>query len=284
MKVAVGDTLYFFKSPHALMQDCIFFAHAGYIPDDPKYGGTFTVPAGVTLHFYTLHGQSNLSSPKDVFNRPDDAQISFVAPRVQTKQVVFFNEKKQEKDVRYDRVVDKATGNFVIKNEYIGMPRKALQLLTDAKEFSLPAAAEKKKQGGAQAAAAAGGQPKPDRWVRAAGLERKVFKPGETCYNYLMMKALGEHWKDKNPKTDKPWSYEDIEEIQKQNSQANGKWAPHFVSIRNRKAFWNSNWMLLSDAIQQILAAMKTQNRTITDFWFAGCRGIHPGWKPSQGS
>lgn len=261
-KIAFGNNLYFFTSPHRLSTDCIIFAHAGYVPDDPKYGGVFTVPDGVTLTFYTIHGQSNLSNPAAVFDKPNNV-ASFVAPRAETQVMTFWNAKLKRSEQRSVPKTN-AEGFHTFKSENIGFNRKAAQKLLGMN-------------------VAADGTLSADE----ASLERKHFRGGDRCYNYLMMKALGEHFAKKPGGA--YWGYEDIEERQADADQRRRSgdpqaWAPHYVSVRNRRWAWMSNYVLLADAVRRVREGARAQGIQLDNFYLGGCRGIHPGWRPNQGS
>jgi len=57
---AIGDYLYFFRSPVAGTRQCLIFGHAGWVP---RLGDKFTLPAGITLNFRSWHGSPNTSNP-----------------------------------------------------------------------------------------------------------------------------------------------------------------------------------------------------------------------------
>jgi hypothetical protein len=261
-KLPFGDNLWFFKSPHRASTDCIIFAHAGYIPDDRKYGGTFTVPAGVTLTFYTIHGQSNLSNPGRVFDKPDNV-ASFNAPRAETTVLTVWNAKLKRSEQRSVPKVN-AEGFHTFKTEEVGFNRKAAKLLLGMRTDAQGTIADTE-----------------------GSMERKRFQAGARCYDYLMMKALGEHFAKKPGGS--YWTYEDVEERQRDGDEKRRAgdptgWAPHFVSVRNRRWAWMTNYVLLSSAITRIRAGALVQGVQIDNFYLGGCRGIHPGWKPNQGS
>jgi hypothetical protein len=118
-------------------------------------------------------------------------------------------------------------------------------------------------------------------------LERKRFAAGDRCYNYLMMKALGEHFAKKVDGS--YWSYKDIEDRQADNDQKRRSgdaraWAPHYVSVRNRRWAWMNNYVLLADAIRRVREGARAQGIQVDNFYLGGCRGIHPGWRPNQGA
>lgn len=63
---AIGDYLYFFRSPAAACEHCLIFGHAGWVP---RLGDKFTVPAGVSLDFKAWHGFPNTSNPtREILN------------------------------------------------------------------------------------------------------------------------------------------------------------------------------------------------------------------------
>lgn len=98
--------------------------------------------------------------------------------------------------------------------------------------------------------------------------DQAEFAPGSVCKDYILVKGLGYHWDKKKPDA---WTYRKLEEY-----MTNSIWKPHVVSIRNRKAFGTKKYVLLSETIKQVRARYPG----VTKFIFAGCRGVHPDWKP----
>jgi len=98
--------------------------------------------------------------------------------------------------------------------------------------------------------------------------DQAEFSPGSVCKDYILVKGLGYHWDKKNPKD---WTYKKLEGF-----MTNSIWKPHVVSIRNRKAYGTKKYVLLSETIKLVRASYPH----VTKFVFAGCRGVHPDWKP----
>lgn len=78
-QIALGEQLYFFTSPAPGTTTCLIWGHGGHLAGD----GQYDVPSGVTVHFYTDHGQNRQSNPTDAIlagTNGQDAKISVAGP------------------------------------------------------------------------------------------------------------------------------------------------------------------------------------------------------------
>src|SRR5262249_7745927 len=92
----VGADLEFLKSPLDDTADCVIFGHAGQVPDDRRYNRKFEIPWGVTLHFYTLHGQAIRTHPDVALNKkPDDDDFVFLRPPPEVQPQIELRNKKK---------------------------------------------------------------------------------------------------------------------------------------------------------------------------------------------
>lgn len=104
-----------------------------------------------------------------------------------------------------------------------------------------------------------------------ANHEKKTFRVGESCCNYIIVKGVGKHWDKKNPDDS---SYTRLAELVGMTADTG---APvHFVSVRNRRFSNAKKFQLLGDVINLV----KKHEPQITTFVMAGCRGVHPDWNP----
>jgi len=101
--------------------------------------------------------------------------------------------------------------------------------------------------------------------------ERKTFRAGESCFNYIVVKGVGKHWDKKKPDES---SYSEIAKLVGQASSAGSP--VHFISVRNRRFKDAKRFMLLGD----VITAVKAHEPRITTIVMGGCRGIHPTWNP----
>jgi hypothetical protein len=193
-QVELGDYLYFFTSPVPDTASCLIFGHAGWVP---RLGEEFELPAGVSLHFKSWHGDPNNTNPTRT--------ILAGAPQHTQKDIVL-----------------------------AAAPTKAARMLTDARD-------------------------------------KRDFRGGERCYDYVIVKGLGRHWEAANPAAA---SYTQIK--QKMDVAQGTNYCDHFVSIRNRRFHGAQRYVMLSAVIDQVRA----HDATITRFIMAGCRGVEPHWTP----
>ncbi len=101
--------------------------------------------------------------------------------------------------------------------------------------------------------------------------DKRTYRGGESCYNYVIVKGLGKHWDKKNP-NDSSYTW-----VAKKVGQSADTGTPvHFVSIRNRCFLKAKKFQLLGDVINLV----KAHEPQITEFMMAGCRGVHPDWTP----
>ncbi len=81
------------------------------------------------------------------------------------------------------------------------------------------------------------------------------FPAGTLCFNYSLKKYLGGHGSDYNY-------------VQYQGHMGNGAWAPHVVSIRNRRTLGSTKTVLLSEVVDLVL----DHQPTIKDMYCTNCR------------
>jgi hypothetical protein len=101
--------------------------------------------------------------------------------------------------------------------------------------------------------------------------DKRTFRGGESCYNYVIVKGLGKHWNKKNPNDS---SYTTVAKLVGLSARIGTP--VHFVSIRNRCFLKAKKFQLLGDVINLVRA----HEPQITEFMMAGCRGVHPDWTP----
>ena len=150
--------------------------------------------------------------------------------------------------------------------------------------------------------------------VREAAGDGRRFSPGAECHNYVYIKGIGKHWNTKKKflgvikykKTltnevrgpsgtlmndPEPFSYGLIHQSLQKKWDAIVKrdfyvhaftqnWAPHYVTIRNRKKRGMKRYVHLEDIVGQVKEYAAGNGLTVRDFYCAGCRGIHEGWRP----
>lgn len=245
--IALGDGVELLLSPLRTTSECVIYGHAGQVPTDDRFNGKFTIQRGCTLHFWTLHGQSNESNPTRLLDaRPDDNEVKFVVKSYKTQYLdrnlnVIAGARFDSPDVRAGRL----------------RPHRAETSIDPAK-----------------AARAA-------RFFGAMdGLHGKRFSAGDECFNYVVKNGLGIHWASDNAATTRPYGVSDI--IRKQDA-VNGAivagqirpWCPHVVHVADRSV------QRLSDLLTRIRShfVRSAVATTVTDYYFAGCRGIHPNWR-----
>ncbi|OZG71757.1 hypothetical protein BTA51_19145 [Hahella sp. CCB-MM4] len=95
--------------------------------------------------------------------------------------------------------------------------------------------------------------------------DKRQFSGGSLCKNYVVVKGLGYHWDKKNADN---WSYKQMEKF-----MTSSIWKPHIASVRNRNS---KKYLLLSEIIDLV----RQDKPNVNKFIFAGCRGVHPDWKP----
>jgi hypothetical protein len=104
--------------------------------------------------------------------------------------------------------------------------------------------------------------------------EKRNYRPGDMCYNYVIVKGVGRHWNARNPGET---SYTVI--ARELGIAAHAGKPSHFVSVRNRRFRGASHYVLLGDVITAVQAHLTGQNDL--QFVMAGCRGMHPEWRPN---
>jgi hypothetical protein len=103
--------------------------------------------------------------------------------------------------------------------------------------------------------------------------EKRNYRPGDTCYNYVIVKGVGRHWSARNP------GEASYTEIARQLGVAAEAGNPsHFVSVRNRRFPGARHYVLLGAVITAVQEYLGGQDDL--QFVMAGCRGMHPEWRP----
>jgi hypothetical protein len=303
--VRAGDDLTVVRSPLADTTDCVIFGHAGQVPDDPRFNGQFKVPFGLTLHFYTIHGQASLTSPLAALNaKPDDNDVTFnfqKPGRIKDEQSTPAGKRKEPTTTvtrdgdrvttvrRDDKGTHMSTSYFERET-----PKKDVRdakgvLVRDRYEQPVQtngAERFKLKESSLQGTV----NDKASRLLRGTDpLEGKRFGPTASCFNYVVKNGMGLHWADDHPTTRAPWKAADIIAIQDRllatrralpgdNAVDRDKaWVPHFVFVHSEHV------VRLSDLITRahlFISMDESFGRHVEHFYFAGCRGIHPGWRP----
>lgn len=243
---SIGAHLEFLLSPLETSKECVIFGHSGQVPDNQKFGGLFKIPTGCTLHFYTLHGQSNWTTPTlCLAKRPDDSDLCFYV----NKSSGVMEEKMVP--VRGALKKNLATRDFgftkTVKIETPKIIGKEVRSAKAAKFFGVN-----------------------------EGVDGKLFKSQSECYNYVVKNGLGVHWKS-GPLAGRA----DI--LRRQKELYDGRrrddlnpWAPHFVYVND------DGVVRLNDLFRDVTSFAIRRRLSITDYYFAGCRGIHPGWSPES--
>ncbi len=269
----IGSHLEFLKSPLEESTDCVIWGHAGQVPDNPNLGGTFRVPYPVTLHFYTIHGQANRTRPEAALARkPDDSDVTFnietatlvTAP---AEDLLGIQPSVQMINGKVIRKLEERSTNSTYYVEQKPKLRRSGSVSRSDNTIDRRDAAFRKV----------------NKLLRGNdALEGKVFTPNQECWNYVVKNGLGSHWQQTNPDTDKPYTTQDIMREQDKllqgwrgQARAVNSWVPHFVYVRSEGV------VRLSDLLTQVrtISVGEIPN-PIMDFYFAGCRGIHVGWRP----
>jgi hypothetical protein len=279
----VFDDLEFLKSPLESCTDCVIFGHAGQVPDDPRFGGTFHIPMGLTLHFYTIHGQSNRGNPTQILRRkPDDNEIVFnyetfqdklpdpnrVRPKTKVRDIARVHPLTEVRTAKGTLARDKRD-RLIIREGPQQLKLKEEQLTVESPQHNKVT----------------------NLLYDSKGLDRKKFGQAEECYNYVVKNGLGLHWETDHGTT-APYSaahilayqdtlkeqWDDLPDAEKANPVTLAQaWVPHFVYIHNDSVVRLSDLIL---PVYRFALFESAIHEPIKDFYFAGCCGIHPGWRP----
>lgn len=101
----------------------------------------------------------------------------------------------------------------------------------------------------------------------------QTFSGPRAMTDQLLGKSLGTHWDDPNNR-DGVQYYEFVQQHQQSVSRAGqgSNWAPHFISVRNRKFPFANHLMWLSNVIELV----QKYDASIVNFHSAACRGVVP--------
>jgi hypothetical protein len=106
--------------------------------------------------------------------------------------------------------------------------------------------------------------------------EKLIYRGGEECYDYVVMKGIGRHWDKERPRDTSYTKIATSMGIAGNLAAHNGNTLPHFASIRNRLS--GPKFVLLSYVIEKV----HQHDNQITFFIMAGCRTISPPTRPHR--
>ncbi|WP_338847376.1 putative adhesin [Massilia sp. W12] len=95
---------------------------------------------------------------------------------------------------------------------------------------------------------------------------RNRYQGGARCPDQILGKALGQHWDDPGQRDGNDY-YRFVQQAMT-TGHGLGNWAPHFISIRNRKGLFSKEFVWLSEVVR----LLRTHKPAVTNIYSYGCR------------